>query len=187
MTDPSPFLEQTDYWTSITRRGEYPRGMGKWMLHTDQPHWLYGILRDVFLAGKLAAVYSIKTITEAPPEGGAVYLHTGPYTDQNRVRAVAEEIHDIYDRVDLQLTHSMIYKTDLHNTWCETLARPGDRYYALLKRNWLYKWGGVLVVNAVIQALHQALEDPPRHADREFLLIRSMLPEELFVGKARKS
>ena len=97
-------------------------------------------------------------------------------------KAVAEEIHDIYDRVDLRLTHPMIYKTDLHNTWCETLARPGDRYHALLKRNWLYQWGGVLVVNAVIQALHQALEDPPENADREFLLIRSMLPGELFVG-----
>ena len=32
MTASSPYLEGTNYWTSVTRRGQYPRGMGKWML-----------------------------------------------------------------------------------------------------------------------------------------------------------
>jgi hypothetical protein len=36
-------------------------------------------------------------------------------------------------------------------------------------------------VNAAIQALHQALENPPENADPEFLIIRSLLPEELFA------
>jgi len=39
-----------------------------------------------------------------------------------------------------------------------------------------------LVVNGVIQALHKAMEDPPENADTEFLIIRSMLPEEVFAG-----
>ncbi len=184
MTDPSPFLEQTDYWTSITRRGEYPRGMGKWMLHTNKPGRLFGILREETLAGKLIEAFSIKTKTEKPPKGGAVYLHSGPYTDQDRLLRLAEELRALDGVHDFKLTGPLLYKSDLHNTWCETLARPGDHYYALLKRNWLYRYSdGKLVVNAVIQALHQALEDPPGNADKEFSLIRSMLPAELFVGK----
>ena len=184
MADTSPFLEQEDYWTSITRRAEYPRGMGKWMLHTDQPQRLYGILREEFNAEKLAEAYSIKTKTEPPTEGGAVYIHSGPYTDQDRLLGLAEEIRELDGVHDLGLTGPLLYKSDLHNTWCESLTRPGDRYHALLKRNWLYRYsGGELVVNAVIQALHQALENPPEDADREFLLIRSMLPDELFAGE----
>jgi hypothetical protein len=187
MTDTSSYLEQTDYWTSITRPGDYPRGMGKWMLHTTEPHRLYGILREEMLAGKLGDAYSIKTKTEAPPERGAVYTHTGPYTDQARIIRLAEELKEM-DRIhDFQLTGPLLYKSDLHNTWCETLARPGDRYHALLKRNWLYQFSdGELVVNAVIQALHQALEQPPENADKEFLIIRSMLPPELFAGAESK-
>ena len=183
MADNSPFLEQTDYWTSITRRADYPRGMGKWMLHTDQPRRLYGILREELMAGKLAEAYSIKTKTKAPSRRSAVYIHAGPYTDQERLLRLAIEIQALDGIHDLQLTGPLLYKSDLHNTWCESLARPGDRYYTLLKRNWLYRYSdGTLVVNAVIQALHQAMEDPPENADKEFLLIRSMLPGELFVG-----
>jgi hypothetical protein len=58
-----------------------------------------------------------------------------------------------------------------------------DGYYELLhKNNWIYRYEKeVLVVNAAIQALHQALENPPENADPEFLIIRSLLPEELFA------
>ena len=187
MTSTSPFLEQTDYWTSITRQGEYPRGMGKWMLHTDQPHRLYGILREEMLAGKLGEAYSIKTKTDAPPERGAVYLHTGPYSNQKRLLRVAKELQALDKVHDFELSSPLIYKSDLHNTWCESLASPGDRYHTLLKRNWLYKYSaGKLIINAVIRALHQALENPPENADKEFLLIHSMLPRELFAGKGSK-
>lgn len=177
------FIEQADYWTSLTRRGDYPRGLGKWMLHTGEPHRLFKILREEMLAGKLVEAYSIKTKTEAPHKGGAVYLHTGPYTDQGWITRLAEELLELDGTHNFLLTSPLLYKTDLHNTWCETLAHPEDRYHALLKRNWLYQYnGGKLMVNAVIQALHQALENPPENADKEFLIIRSMLPEELFAG-----
>ena len=180
----SPFIEQTDYWTSITRPGDYPRGMGKWMLHTGEPHRLYGILKEEMQAGKLGEAYSIKTQTEKPSAGGAVYLHTGPYTDQSRLLRLAEELRALNGIHDFQLTDPLIYKTDLHNTWVETLAHPGDRYHTLLKGNWLYQYSaGKLVVNAALQALHGALEDPPANADKEFLIIRSMLPKELFAGE----
>jgi hypothetical protein len=85
---------------------------------------------------------------------------------------------------EFQLKGPLIFKTDLHNTWCETLSRPGDGCHELLKRNWLYKHeDGKLVVNAEIQALHQAMEDPQEDADPEFLIIRSMLPKEVFAKK----
>jgi hypothetical protein len=179
----SDFIEQADYWTSLTRQDSYPRGMGKWMLHTDEPHRLYRILQEQLLAGRLTEAYSIKTKTEAPLKGGAVYLHTGPYTDQGRITRLAEELRGL-DRVhEFRLTGLLLFKTDLHNTWCETLAHPEDRYYALLKRNWLYQFSaGTLVVNAAIQALHRAMEEPPENADKEFLIIRSMLPVEVFAG-----
>ena len=184
MTTPSPFIEQIDYWTSITRRSAYPRGLGKWMLHTDEPQRLFGILKEALLSGKLEEVFSIKTKTEAPSERGAVYIHTGPYTDEDRILRVAKKLQVLDEAHDFRLTSRLIYKTDLHNTCCESLSRPGDRYHTLLKRNWLYQYsGGKLVVNAVIHALHQALEHPPQNADKEFLIIRSMLPEELFSGK----
>ena len=139
------------------------------------------------LDGKLAEAYSIKTKTEASIGRGAVYLHTGPYTDQSRLLKVAEELRALDGVHDLELTGALLYKSDLHNTWCETLAQPGDRYHTLLKRNWLYRYSdGKLLMNAVIQALHAALEDPPENADREFLLIRSMLPNELFWGEDSK-
>jgi len=184
MTSTSPFLEQTDYWTSITRRSEYPRGMGKWMLHTNDPLRLYGILRNEMLARKLEEAFSIKTKTEAPLERGAVYTHTGPYTDQKQILRLAEELQALHGVHDFNLSGPLIFKTDLHNTWCESLARPGDRYHTLLKGNWLYKYSaGKLVVNAVIYALHRTLENPPENADKEFLVIRSMLPQELFAGE----
>jgi len=83
-----------------------------------------------------------------------------------------------------QLVRPLIFTTDLHNTWKETLSCPGDGYHELLhKNNWIYRFeSGVLVVNAAIQALHQALENPPENADPEFIIIWSMLPEELFAG-----
>ena len=184
MTGTPSFIEKSDYWTSLTRRGDYPRGMGKWMLHTNQPHRLFRILKEELLAGKLLEAYSLKTKTEEPPERGAVYLHTGPYTDRERVTHLAEELHKMNKDHDFQLTSPLIYKTDLHNTWCESLARPGDRYHTLLKRNWLYQYSdGKLITNAAIQALHRAMEDPPENADKEFLIIRSMLPVELFAGE----
>jgi hypothetical protein len=57
-----------------------------------------------------------------------------------------------------------------------------DGYYELLQeQNWIYRYeGGVLIVNDAIQALHQALEDPPENADPEFAIIRSMLPGVVF-------
>jgi len=77
----------------------------------------------------------------------------------------------------------LTFKTDLHNTWCETLSLPGDGYHEMLKKqNWIYKYeNGKLVVNGVIQALHKAMEEPPENADTEFAIIRSMLPEEVFA------
>jgi hypothetical protein len=82
------------------------------------------------------------------------------------------------------LVRPLIFTTDLHNTWKETLSRPGDGYFELLhKYNWIYKYqDGKLVVNAAIQALHQVMEEPPENADEEFLIIRSLLPGELFEG-----
>ena len=186
MTDPSQFIEAANYWISITRRGDYPRGVGKWMLHTDDPKRVFGFLREEILAGKLGEAYSIKTLTEAPPKGGAVYLHTGPYIDQARILRLAEKLQALDEIHDFQLTGPLLFKSDLHNTWCETLTRPGDRYHALLKRNWLYQYSdGQLIVNAVIHALHQALEDPSQNVDKEFRIIRSMLPKELFAGEKK--
>ena len=41
-------------------------------------------------------------------------------------------------------------------------------------------------MNAVIQALHQALEGPPENADKEFLIIRSTLLIELFAWEKER-
>jgi len=178
-----PFIEKEEHWLSITRRGSDSRGTGKWMLHTAEPHRLYHILSRSLREGRLPSASGLKTKAKESPEKGAVYVYTGPYTDQDCVLNLAEEIRAIHDVHDLRLTGPLLYKTDLHNTWCETLARPGDKYYQLLKRNWLYRYkGGKLVVNAVIQALHRALENPPENADPEFLIIRSMLPDHLFAS-----
>jgi len=184
-TNQSPFIELSDYWLSITRR-EYPiQGFGKWILPTEEPHRLYQILKEGLLAGALKDASSMKTKTE-PPQGadaGAVYIHTAPYTDQEKLLRLAEELGELDGVHQFRLARPLIFTTDLHNTWKETLSRPGDGYYELLhKNNWLYRYqGGVLVVNAAILALHQALEDPPENADPEFLIIRSMLPDELFA------
>ena len=188
MTDiNSPFIELSDYWLSITRK-DYPfRGFGKWILSVEEPHRLYQILREVLLAGALPAAYSMKTKAE-PPQGakaGDVYIHTAPYTDQERVLQLAEELRELDGVHGFRLARPLTFKTDLHNTWGGTLSRPGDGYHELLhEKDWLYSYeGGVLVINAAILALHQALEDPPENADPEFLIIRSMLPEELFAGE----
>ena len=186
-TNQSPFIELSDYWLSITRK-DYPfRGFGKWILSADEPHRLYQILREMLLAGALPAAYSMKTKAE-PPQGakaGDVYIHTAPYTDQERVLRLAEELRELDGVHQFRLARPLTFKTDLHNTWGGTLSRPGDGYHELLhEKDWLYSYeGGRLVVNAAILALHQALEDPPENADPEFLIIRSMLPEELFAGK----
>ena len=184
-TNQSPFIELSDYWLSITRK-DYPiRGFGKWILPTGEPHRLYQILREKLLAGALRDASSMKTKAE-PPQGagaGAVYIHTAPYTDQEKLLRLAEELGELDRAHQFRLVGPLIFTTDLHNTWKETLSHPGDGYYELLhEQNWLYRYeGGVLVVNAAIQALHQAMEDPPENADPEFAIIRSMLPEEVFA------
>lgn len=184
MSEKSEFIEHKDTWLSCSRRGVDPRGAGKWMLHTDQPHELYALLKEQLLAGKLQEAFSIKTRTEIPASGGSVYLHTGPYTDRSKLLRLAEELREINDSTPLGLKPPLVFKTDLHNTWCETIARPGDGYYELLKRNWLYKYeNGKLIIRAAILGLHQMLEDPPHNADPEFLIIRSMLPEHMFAGE----
>ncbi len=176
-------METSGTWLSINRRDVEICGLGKWMLHTGEPHQLYRRLKEQLLAGKLPDAAGIKTLAQQPTEGGAVYLHSGPYTDQAKLLRVAERLRQIHKNTPLGLDRPLIYKTDLHNTWYETLARPGDGYYELLKRNWLYKYAeGKLIVRAAILALHQMLEDPPENADPEFLLIRSLLPEHMFAG-----
>ncbi|MCJ7735038.1 MAG: hypothetical protein MUP11_10870 [Anaerolineales bacterium] len=184
--DPSAFTELSDFWLSITRKDFPNRGFGKWMLFTEGPLQLYQLLRDQLLVGALRDAFSIKTKAEPPEDRGAVYVHTAPYTDREKVLRLAEELLEL-DRVhQFQLTGPLLFKTDLHNTWAETISRPGDGYHELLKRNWLYRYeDGKLMVNAVIQALHQSLEDPPENADPAFLLIRSLLPRELFAGSGR--
>ena len=185
MPDPTDFIELSDFWTSISRRDDYPPGFGKWMLATEDPQRLYQILREKIIAGALKETGSLKTKSEPPGDGkpGAVYIYTAPYNDQERVLKVADELRQLNGAHNFRLTGPLLYKSDLHNTWAETIARPGDGYFELLKRNWLYRYeDGKLIVNAVIQSLHQALEDPPENADPEFLIIRSLLPGELFAG-----
>ena len=188
MTDPNPtpFIEYTNYWISITRQSFPRRGFGKWSLFTEEPHRLYRILEEVLKSGALGDAYSMKTRTE-PREGlEKVYVHSAPYTDQEKQLRLVEELRELDGFHQFQLVRPLIFTSDLHNTWKETLSRPGDGYHELLhKNNWLYRYGGgVLVVNAAIQALHQALENPPENADPEFLIIRSLLPGEVFAGSA---
>ena len=186
-TNQSPFIELSDYWLSITRK-EYPiRGFGKWILHTGEPHRLYQILREGLLAGALKDASSMKTKAE-PPQGagagaGAIYIHTAPYTDQEKLLRLAEELGELDGVHQFRLARPLIFTTDLHNTWKETLSRPGDGYHELLhEQNWLYKYqDGKLVINAAIQALHKAMENPPENADPEFAIIRSLLPSEVFA------
>ena len=185
-SDPSLFIELSDYWLSISRK-EYPsRGFGKWSLATEEPHRLYRILREELISGALGDASSIKTKVK-PPEGekvGAVYIHTAPYTDLERVLRLAEKLRALDGEHGFRLVRPLIFTTDLHNTWKEKLSRTGDGYHELLhKNNWLYKYkNGELVVNAAIQSLHQAMENPPENADPEFLILRSLLPEEVFAG-----
>jgi len=188
-TNQSPFIELEDYWLSITRK-DYPfRGFGKWSLFSEEPHRLFRILEDLLKSGALGDAYSMKTKSE-PAEGtkaGKVYLYSAPYTDQEKLLRLAEELHELDGVHQFQLVRPLIFTTDLHNTWKETLSRPGDGYFELLhKYNWIYKYqDGKLIVNAAIQALHQAMEDPPENVDTEFAIIRSMLPGELFAGSGR--
>jgi hypothetical protein len=183
-TSENPFIELSDYWLSITRK-EFPnRGFGKWSLATEEPHRLYRILREILISGELRDAYSIKTKSEPSAGGGAVYIHTAPYSDQSKILRLAEELRALDKNHAFQLVRPLVFTTDLHNTWKGSLSRPGDGYHELLhKNNWLYKFhGGELVINAAIQALHQAMEEPPANADQEFLIIRSMLPEEVFAS-----
>ena len=184
MSKPSPFIELNDYWLSITREDFALRGYGKWMLYTDEPHQLYKILRDELMAGRLADAFSIKTREEPKKNAvGEVYIFTAPYTDREKVTRVAEELKELNEKYNFDLMRPLIFKTDLHNTWWRNVSRPGDGYHELLeKQNWIYKYqGGKLVVNAAIEALHKALENPPTDIDPEFAIIRSMLPEELYA------
>jgi hypothetical protein len=182
-----PFIEISDYWLSITRRAYPLRGHGKWMLHSEGPHRLYQLLREEMLAGGLAEACSLKTRAEPRPGTDAVYLYSAPYTDREAVLGLAEELRKLDRTQDLGLVGPLYYKTDLHNSWGETLSRPGDGYHELLhSQNWIYQYKERgLVVNAAIEALHRALENPPENADPEFLLIRSLLPEYAFAGEER--
>ena len=185
MSKPSPFIELNDYWLSITREDFALRGYGKWMLYTDEPHQLYKILRDELMAGRLADAFSIKTREEPKKNAvGEVYIFTAPYTDREKVTRVAEELKELNEKYNFDLMGPLSFKTDLHNTWWRNISRPGDGYHELLEMQiWIYKYkGGVLVVNAAIEALHKVLEDPPENIDQEFAIIRSMLPQELFAG-----
>jgi len=183
MNIPAPFHDTAGPWLAISRPEVTARGIGKWMLHTRSPQRLFQALKKAFQGGSLPSALGLKTKPKHPPEGGAVYVYTGPYTDQDLILQLAEELRAVHGEHDLGLNRPLIYKTDLHNTWCETLARPGDGYYELLKGNWIYKYHqGTLIVNPPIQALHRALEHPPNNADPQFLLLRSLLPEVLFAG-----
>lgn len=179
----SSLPETTRNWLAVSRPEVPARGIGKWMLHTSSPHRLFQMLKEAFHDGSLPSALGLKTKKQAPPTDGAVYVYTGPYTDQDLVLQLAEELRAVDEKHDLRLKPPLIFKSDLHNTWCETLARPGDGYYELLKGNWIYKYQmGKLIINPPIQALHRALEHPPENADPAFLLIRSLLPEGLFAA-----
>lgn len=186
MTKPSPFIEMNDYWLSITREDFPLQGFGKWMLYTDEPHQLFNILRDELLDGGFPDAFSIKTLSE-PKKGGVgeVYVFTAPYTDREKVLRVAEQLRVLNEKYNFDLMGPLLFKTDLHNTWWRNVSAPGDGYHELLeKQNWIYKYkGGKLMVNPVIAALHSVLESPPVDTDQEFLIIKSMLPEELFAGE----
>jgi hypothetical protein len=188
MSKTTPFIELNDYWLSITREDFPLQGFGKWMLYTDEPHQLFKILRGELLDGGFPDAFSIKTKSE-PKKGavGEVYLFTAPYTDKEKVLRVAEQLGKLNQKYNFDLMGPLLFKTDLHNTWWRNVSAPGDGYHELLEQqNWIYKYqGGKLVVNAVIEALHRALEDPPEDIDKEFAIIRSMLPEELFAGSGK--
>ena len=190
MAKPAPFIELNDYWLSITHEDFALRGYGKWMLYTDEPHQLYQILKGEMKKGAFSDAFSIKT--RAEPKNGAVgevYIFTAPYTDRDKVTRVALELKKLNEKYNFALMGPLIFKTDLHNTWWRNVSRPGDGYHELLEeQNWIYQYkGGKLTVNPVIQALHQALENPPAESDPAFLIIRSLLPEELFSGEWKES
>ncbi|MGB2963645.1 MAG: hypothetical protein WBB69_06630 [Anaerolineales bacterium] len=180
------FIELSDHWLSITRKDFLTRGFGKWILGSADPQRLYQILREELTAGALREAFSVKTKAKLPKgtKTGAVYVHTAPYPDRGKILRLAEELGELDVVHEFRLDRPLVFTTDLHNTWEFTLSRPGDGYHELLKaHNWIYKYSdGELVVNPAIQALHQAMENPPENADPEFLIIRSMLPEELFAG-----
>ncbi|MDZ7844983.1 MAG: hypothetical protein U5K99_09305 [Anaerolineales bacterium] len=183
MTTDSSLPETTRNWLAVSRPEAPARGIGKWMLHTSSPHRLFQVLKEAFQSGSLPSAQGLKTKKQVPLGDGAVYVYTGPYTDRDRVLQLAEELRALNGITDLRLNRPLIFKTDLHNTWCETLAKPGDGYYELLKHNWIYRYkSGKLIINPPILALHQVLEHPPENADPKFLLIRSLLPEPLFAG-----
>ncbi|MGB2963642.1 MAG: hypothetical protein WBB69_06615 [Anaerolineales bacterium] len=109
--DPSPFIELSEYWLSDTRK-DYPiRGFGKWTLSSEEPHRLYGILREELISGVLRDASSMKTKAE-PSHGakaGAVYLHTAPYTDREKVLRLAEELGELDETHKFQLVQPLIF------------------------------------------------------------------------------
>jgi len=185
-TNQSPFLELSDFWLSITRRDFNARGVGKWMLYAPDPLQTYQRLRDILIKGGLPEVISIKTRREPRGAVEGIFVYTAPYTDLEKVSRVAEELLGFAREQGLELVRPLLFKTDLHNTWGKVYSRPGDGYHELLeKKYWIYQYqDGKLVVNAVVQALHRAMEDPPENTDPEFLIIRSMMTAELFAGTA---
>ena len=120
------FIELSDYWLSITQKEHPLRGYGKWMLPTKEPHRLYGILREAMKNGALVEAYSVKTKVEPPKDRGAVYVHTAPYTDQDKITRVADELVKLDEAHKFQLTGPLLFKTDLHNTWFETRSQPSS-------------------------------------------------------------
>lgn len=84
---------------------------------------------------------------------------------------MAEQLGALNVKYNFALMGPLLFKTDLHNTWWRNVSALEDGYHELLEQqNWIYKYqGGKLLVNAVIEALHRALEDPPEDIDPESL------------------
>ena len=189
MSKLSDYLELSDYWRSITRRPFLACGNGKWKIYTKDAHQVYKILREVYIASGLKDVTSIKVRDELEEGIDNVYVYTAPYTDLNKVSQLAEELLKLHWEHNFRMDRPLHFKTDLHTNWQKSISASGDGYHELLsKKNWIYKYvDGKLEINAIIDSLHQAMEDPPENADKEFAVIRSMLPREVFAGKGKES
>jgi len=118
-TNQSPFIELSDYWLSLTRQDFPRRGFGKWSLFTEQPLRLYRILEEVLKSGALKDAYSMKTRTE-PGEGskvGKVYLHSAPYTDQEKLLRLADELWELDGAHQFQLVRALIERGISRSKW----------------------------------------------------------------------
>ena len=136
--------------------------------------------------GGLPDVFSVKTLEEPKEKKlGEVYLFTAPYTDRKKVTRVASELKGLNEKYNFDLMGPLLFKTDLHNTWWRNVSRPGDGYHELLEQeNWIYKFkGGKLTGESRDPGPAPGFENRPENADPGFLIIRSMLPEELFTGE----